>query len=925
MGIFKKSVSQEKKDKKQKSPEVIVKKPQQQPEEDSVSQDGAPTPSTVTDKGKAKDISITTNVPMSLPASGLATPRSGLATPRSGMATPRSAARSVNPAQMSSVSLSIADVKADITVTHLYQNQLRMMYASDSDSAFGEGVVLKKARGQYVCQPPSMAQIPGGFYEQIMAMNVACGMTVNTRWVHTLMSVIKLRYQVTDSIPLRDNMQLQVLANIQQLPYSQKHHFAAFIVEPPMLVVWDDEPDNIMRRVRQIENDIMSLMWKDTEVDEEEASMDENELDLESAGPEKRTIPLVRACIVSLSLCLAIVCMAFGWRKLGLQIMLDGDYTRLALLVVCPAQFFISMFFFLAIVGNIFQLIGPIGTINQNSKFYSSKPPVRLNRFTSTLPHVTIQMPVYKEGLAAVIKPTVLSLKAAISSYEMQGGTANIFINDDGMQLINADQASARQEFYEEHDIGWVARPKHNPKPAENEKMFIRKGKFKKASNMNYALSTSNAVEAKLTEVQRHDKWSQKDEEAAYMHALDEVIAESNGETWAAGDIRIGDYILIIDSDTRVPKDCLLDSVSEMEESPEVAIIQHSSGVMVVSDSFFEYAVTWFTNMIYTAITTSVSGGDICPFVGHNAFLRWSAIQDAVAYVDEDDGREKYWSESHVSEDFDMAIRLQSAGYILRFATYSNNQFQEGVSLTVYDELARWEKYAYGCNELLFHPLHQWWYKGPFAPMFMRFLFSNVYLYQKIGIMAYIGTYYAIGASWILSLMNFFLTGWFFGHLDKFYLDSFAIYLSIIVVFPALGNLSLAFLRYRIGENSLLKAFWENLKWMPIFTIFLGGISLHVSKAIMCHFLYIDIQWGATSKEVENVNFLQEVPRILRHFAGTFLLCIVCTGLIIAAYFYFPEFWQIRTFASIYPLAAVIVSHFCLPVLLNPALMKFTF
>jgi hypothetical protein len=29
--------------------------------------------------------------------------------------------------------------------------------------------------------------------------------------------------------------------------------------------------------------------------------------------------------------------------------------------------------------------------------------------------------------------------------------------------------------------------------------------------------------------------------------------------------------------------------------------------------------------------------------------------------------------------------------------------FKEGVSLTVYDELNRWEKYAYGCNELLFH------------------------------------------------------------------------------------------------------------------------------------------------------------------------------------------------------------------------------
>ena len=50
-------------------------------------------------------------------------------------------------------------------------------------------------------------------------------------------------------------------------------------------------------------------------------------------------------------------------------------------------------------------------------------------------PHITIQMPVYKESLAGVIRPTVASLKAAISQYELQGGTANIFINDDGLQV----------------------------------------------------------------------------------------------------------------------------------------------------------------------------------------------------------------------------------------------------------------------------------------------------------------------------------------------------------------------------------------------------------------------------------------------------------------------------------------------------------
>lgn len=59
------------------------------------------------------------------------------------------------------------------------------------------------------------------------------------------------------------------------------------------------------------------------------------------------------------------------------------------------------------------------------------------------------------------------------------------------------------------------------------------------------------------------------------------------------------------------------------------------------------------------------ANGEVAPFVGHNAFLRWSALQDA-AFVDPDDGITKIWSESNVSEDFDMALRLQVSNYFPR-------------------------------------------------------------------------------------------------------------------------------------------------------------------------------------------------------------------------------------------------------------------
>lgn len=114
--------------------------------------------------------------------------------------------------------------------------------------------------------------------------------------------------------------------------------------------------------------------------------------------------------------------------------------------------------------------------------------------------------------------------------------------------------------------------------------------------------------------------------------------------------------------------------------------------------------VAYFTDVVYTAIKYGVGCGDVSPFVGHNAFLRWKALQ-SIQFVDPSDGQTKWWSDAHVSEDFDISLRLQMQGMTVRLATYHNRDFKEGVSLTLYDELTRWEKYAYGCNELVFNPL----------------------------------------------------------------------------------------------------------------------------------------------------------------------------------------------------------------------------
>lgn len=294
------------------------------------------------------------------------------------------------------------------------------------------------------------------------------------------------------------------------------------------------------------------------------------------------------------------------------------------------------------------------------------------------------------------------SLKKAMQTYARQGGTSAILVHDDGLQIIPEQERKERIQFYADNNIGWVARPKHDGAPGG----FKRAGRFKKASNMNYGLALSLKLEKHLVnlaaeaEARGEDIDDEEDvEEKAMQMAIDEIYEESGRrwKPWAcnAKSLRIGEIILIIDADTLVPEDCFRDAARELAECPDVAIIQHESDVMQVAHHYFENGIAHFTRRINRAISLGCANGEIAPFVGHNAFLRWSALQEA-AFIDPDDNVKKIWSESNVSEDFDMALRLQLQGYIIRWATYSDGGFKEGVSLTCDDELNRWQKYAYG-------------------------------------------------------------------------------------------------------------------------------------------------------------------------------------------------------------------------------------
>jgi hypothetical protein len=129
------------------------------------------------------------------------------------------------------------------------------------------------------------------------------------------------------------------------------------------------------------------------------------------------------------------------------------------------------------------------------------------------------------------------------------------------MQLLNKQDFATRKSFYEANAIGYVARPGHG-------KYYHRAGRFKKSSNLNVALELSIRIENLMNErrpVRPLDNpWCFEEDQVLYEECLKDALAETRKEfpleegqekpkvveVWGAGNVRIGEIILIIDSDT---------------------------------------------------------------------------------------------------------------------------------------------------------------------------------------------------------------------------------------------------------------------------------------------------------------------------------------------------------------------------------------
>lgn len=189
-----------------------------------------------------------------------------------------------------------------------------------------------------------------------------CAMTVNTPVIQ--------RFKGRAFVNLPNGLRLQVLPDISYVPTCQKHQSAAFIDDRGTLLVWDDDPKDIIERAARLERELLHLIWAGdlasfaaldreeekfskmmkstvTSADGSECSISDISSDIEAGNaktaPEKRKTPVLLPCCVMFTVCLTVLTLGSGYRRMAVELAYDGSYTRFALVVVFPLAAWLSL------------------------------------------------------------------------------------------------------------------------------------------------------------------------------------------------------------------------------------------------------------------------------------------------------------------------------------------------------------------------------------------------------------------------------------------------------------------------------------------------------------------------------------------------------------------------------------------------------
>lgn len=589
-----------------------------------------------------------------------------------------------------------------------------------------------------------------------------------------------------------------------------------------------------------------------------------------SKPPIKRSTRPTEPLAIAKYASTAAILVTFGWLAvLFVNIFYNEVYPIGRIIVECilSALAFLGLFWNSYFISAMFlKCFIPAQAFKTNTKYCSIIPEPKPEH--ASWLNVTIQIPVYKESLYEVLMPTLKSCQAARDHYgKTTTGRCNIVICDDGMMamlrdnfpaaellwksvqesqgrvvrlsrlLANVPRASRRHLkglrskdvyevfhrmlYYYHYNIGFVARS-----------TVERRGKFKKASNLNshlrLALGAQQLVETENGEI---------DMETAL---LDEAH-NSDGSRYVmfGNDVGIGDLICVNDADARMAETVIGKTVPEFLNDPSLGFTQHATKTMndQRGENYFTNLLAVYTDALYMGhfLLSSIIG---ChpPLVGHSIFLRTEALNQCgrmrtlrkaqrwlqnigLPFLPVDQigfgnlhaqNRTEYWSENHVSEDFELMIHFYNLGFNGRYCAYPDCEFQEGITRTFDEEAGRHRKFSLGAHELVFNSFQDMLGHGIFTPLFRTFLRCDIPSYYKVYLTAYLCSYTSGGTYLIVfaaaALVRIIDNGAEITHLSGQFFSPTGIIILNFIIYFVLGYATflVSLLRMHYINNKLL-------------------------------------------------------------------------------------------------------------------------
>mmetsp|Transcript_22379 Transcript_22379/g.62154 ORF Transcript_22379/g.62154 Transcript_22379/m.62154 type:complete len:790 (-) Transcript_22379:1563-3932(-) len=623
--------------------------------------------------------------------------------------------------------------------------------------------------------------------------------------------------------------------------------------------------------------------------------------------------------------------------------------------------------------------------------------------------NVTIQIPVYKESLQEVMIPTLKSCMKARDHYieNSQGAHCNVVVCDDGLMAFlqnnfaaaemlwdailksrgriiklskliksiprasqthlrgmrskNVYEAFYRLLFYYHYNIGFVARS-----------TVDRRGKFKKASNLNshlqLALGAQQLVEKK---------------EMLFADALlkESYNCDGSRHVMFGNNVKLGHLICVNDADARMAESIIIKTVPEFLNDPYLGFTQHATKTMTEqrNESFYTMLLSVYTDALYQGhfLLSSIMG---ChpPLVGHSIFLRTEAVKqcgrmrmlrhaqrwlsniglpflpvDQVGFSNlSAQNRCEYWSESHVSEDFELMIHLYNLGFNGRYCAYENCEFEEGITRTFDEEAGRHRKFALGAHELIFNPLQEMIGHGVFTPLFRTFMSCDIPSYYKIFLVSYLCSYSSGGTYLVVftvaaiahladkenevdTIRAFSPAGMIVLNVVAFYVIGYITFL-ISLLRMHLINKKLLFPEYRKSCCGSLYIVFVKLRYSLVFQFFfytVASITFYFLGS-MDHLLSRPNVCGATNKDSLTMSRCTAFWEMAKFNIGSWSIAVFIAGL---AYLVIleDESWRVGGFPgketivahALFSAPALFLSVMCFisPIILNPFILGWPF